>query len=626
MESNSLDKKNYPLLSQINSPKDIEKIDNVDALCEEIRNKIIEITSENGGHLSPNLGVVELTVALYLVFKPPEDKIIWDVGHQSYVHKMLTGRFKYINSIRKENGISGFTNRNESPYDIFTSGHSSTSISAALGVARSDEILKQNRHTIAVIGDGALTGGLAYEGLNNASKAKNFTVVLNDNKMSISKNVGAVARYLAAARIKPSYVKAKGFLEKVLEMTSVGLKIEDILKQSKSAVKNLIYKSSIFEDMGFVYYGPIDGHDIHQLKKVFELVKGMNQPTVVHVITNKGKGYHLAERDPRIFHAVTPFNPSIGFRSRKGCLSFSDIFGKKLCEIAKKDSRICAITAAMTSGTGLIKFKENFKSRFFDVGIAEGHAVTFASGLAAGGLIPVAAIYSSFLQRAYDQIIHDAALQNLKIILAVDRAGLIGEDGEAHQGVFDVSFLNTIPNVKIFSPSFFEELEIMLEKAVKSKEKCIMAIRYPRGGELEKPENYIFNSKDYEFYGSKESNILIVTYGRIFSEAYLCQQKLKSSSIEVCILKLNVIKPINEQALNYACKFENIVFFEEAVKSGGVGEKFGLLLLERKSFKGKYIVQAISDQFVAHASVRDQLKKFSLDSEGMEKILLDLIN
>ena len=613
----------YPLLSLINSPEDLNKISNIPALCGEIREKLIEVISKNGGHLSPNLGVVELTVALYKVFGKSENKIVWDVGHQCYVHKMLTGRFKDIDNIRQQNGISGFTNRSESKYDIFTSGHSSTSISAALGLARAKKILGESGKVIAVIGDGALTGGLAYEGLNNVQKLKNFVIILNDNSMSISKNVGAVARYLAAARIRPTYMKAKNILESILEKTQMGLKIERFMNRSKSVVKNFIYKKSIFEDMGLAYYGPIDGHNLEQLERALNITKNINKPIVLHVITNKGKGYEFAEKNPKGFHAMSPFDVNTGVSGKKSSLTFSEVFGNKLCELSKKDIRICAITAAMSSGTGLSLFKNQFKSRFFDVGIAEGHAVTFASGLSAGGLIPVFAVYSSFLQRSYDQLIHDASLQGLKMVLAVDRAGLIGEDGEAHQGLFDVSFLNTIPNVKIYSPSFFEELENNIEDIFNDSENKISVVRYPRGGEFFKPTDFKCSNNDFDLYGDKNSNILIITYGRIFSEACICQENFKKIGINVCILKLNVIKPINPEALSLSANFKNIFFFEESIKSGGVAEKFGSLILENTHFRGKYNIQAIPDKFVAHTSIREQLKRFSLDSEGMIKVILE---
>ncbi len=622
---------NYNLLNQIKSPNDVKKIDNLNILCEEIRSKIIEIVSKNGGHLASNLGVVELTVALFSVFDFDHDKIVWDVGHQCYAHKMLTGRFNKINNIRTENNISGFTNKLESKYDIFTSGHSSTSISSALGLARARDIISENNqqkitdHVICVIGDGALTGGLAYEGLNNCANCKNFTVILNDNKMSISSNVGAIARYLSNARLKPYYIKTRNLLEKVLETTNFGTKIEKILRKSKYVIKSMFYKSSIFEDMGFVYYGPINGHDINQLQKVFDLVKNIDQPSLVHVITNKGKGYDFAERDPKNSHVVGPFDLNIGFNNKNKVnnkLSFSEAFGNKLCELAENNKKICAITAAMTSSTGLSKFKQKFKSRFFDVGIAEGHAITFAGGLAAMGLIPVVAIYSSFLQRAYDQIIHDVAMQNSKIILAIDRAGLTGEDGEAHQGIYDVNFLSTIPNIKIYSPSFLSELGNILENAINSEENKIFAIRYPKSTELYKPDNYKFNNQDYNFFSNNNINnntskILVITYGRIFSEVWLSKIELEKLGIYISILKLNKIFPININSVKLSCNFDKIIFFEETINSGSISEKFGDLLLKTNNFHGKYINYNITDNFVPHARMTSQIKKYMFNSENI---------
>lgn len=615
--------KEYPILSKINSPLDLENIDNLEDLCAEIRKKIIEVVSINGGHLASNLGVVELTAALYKVFNNPEDRIIWDVSHQSYAHKMLTGRFKYMDTIRKEGGISGYTNRKESFYDVFTTGHSSTSISSALGVAESKKILKEEGHVIAVIGDGSLTGGLSYEGLNNAGRFnKNFIIVLNDNKMSISKNVGAVARYLSLARIRPSYVKAKNILEKVLNQTKIGLRIKNIMKKSKSALKKIIYTSSMFEDMGFTYYGPVDGHNLGQLQDVLNIAKNLNKPSVVHVVTNKGKGYEFAEKDPGIYHGVSAFNQDTGLDLNNKKNTFSAEFGKAMCKAAEYDPRVCAITAAMTSGTGLKEFKSRYKSRFFDVGIAEEHGATFAGGLAVGGLIPVFAVYSSFLQRAYDQIIHDVSLQDVKVVFAVDRAGFVGDDGETHQGLFDVAFLNTVPSITIYAPSFFEEISPMLNSALFTCQKSAV-VRYPRGGEFKKPEEFLYTGNDFDFYGDENADVLLITYGRIFSNAYFASQKLCEQGISTCVLKLNVIKPLPLKAVLKSMNFKKIIFFEEGIKSGGVSQKYGCMLSE-SNYKGIYKIVAVRDEFVEHASVTNQLKKYKLDETGMISEVLKL--
>jgi 1-deoxy-D-xylulose-5-phosphate synthase len=611
----------YETLSNVRSPKDLNNIKDLNKLCDEIRHKIIETVSINGGHLSSNLGAVELAVALHSVFNDDNDAIVWDIGHQSYTHKIITGRVDKLSTIRKEGGISGFTNLNESPYDIFTSGHSSTSISAALGLAVSKSINEDGGYVVAVIGDGALTGGLAYEGLNNAGRFnKNFTVVLNDNKMSISPNVGAIARYLSKARTIPSYMKAKNTIENILDKTpGIGSNLKNLLVRFKSGIKKFFYDNTLFEDMGFIYYGPVDGHNINELRSAFSAAKNINKPVLIHVITTKGKGYKFAEKNPKVFHGLSGFEIHTGSRSKKS-LSFSDVFGDEICSIASKNPKICAITAAMVSGTSLSKFSYKHKKRFFDVGIAEGHAVTFAGGLSKGGLIPVFAVYSSFLQRSYDQIIHDCSLQGLNMILAIDRAGLIGDDGETHQGIFDVPFLNTIPNVTIFAPSYFGELKLMLNKVT---ENCrgIAAIRYPKGKEYFCPNEFEYTGNTFDIYGkSPENNVIIITYGRTFSFACEARNKLFEYGKAVSIMKLNIVKPIDPEAIKSAKAFSTVLFFEEGIKSGSVAEKFGAQLLE-SNFSGKYVITAINDEFVKHASVESQLKKYSLDSEGIVNII-----
>lgn len=612
---------NYEYLSKIKSPKDLEKVDDLEKLCAEIRHKILSVVSKNGGHLASNLGVTELTIALHKIFSEPEDKIIWDVSHQCYAHKMLTGRFDKIDTIRKENGISGFTNRKESEYDVFTEGHSSTSVSAALGLAYSKQIKKESGHVVAVIGDGALSGGLAYEGINNAGQLKrNFILVINDNKMSISKNVGAVARYLNAARIRPSYMKAKNVLEKILNKTPVGKKIKDVMQKSKSAVKRVIYKDNMLSNMGFAYYGPVDGHNLDELQKAFVTAKSLNKPVVVHVMTEKGKGYKFAEKKPKDYHCISAFDLSTGERLLKSSTkTFSQEFGHAICELGNKNPKICAITAAMTEGTCLQEFRSNFKNRFFDVGIAEEHAVTFAGGLSAGGMIPVFAVYSTFLQRAYDQILHDAALQGLNMVLAVDRAGFVGEDGETHQGIFDVPFLSTIPGVKIFSPSYIEELAPMLERCTESE--GVSVIRYPKGTAGYKPTKFEYTGNDFDFYGDNNSRTLLITYGRIFSNVIEANERMKSIGKEACVLKMNVIKPLNKELISEVNRFDKILFFEESAKSGSASEKLGDILIEN-GFKGKYQAITAEDSFMGHASIKSQLKNSRLDTENIARKLM----
>lgn len=611
------------ILNKINLPEDLKNLSSkeLDDLCKEIRKEIIEIVSKNGGHLASNLGVVELTVALHKVFNCPKDKIVFDVGHQCYAHKILTGRLDRINTIRKENGLAGFPRRNESEYDVFSTGHSSTSISSAFGLVRANNILDNDSKVVAVIGDGALSGGLAYEGLNNAGAfKKNFIVILNDNKMSISRNVGAVARYLAAMRTRRTYLKIKGIISSILGFIPLfGPFLKKFILRSKSALKKLLYKGTLFENMGFLYYGPIDGHNMKKLINVLSIAKNIDKPILIHVNTVKGKGYKFAEKSPNLYHGTSKFNIETGSRNVTAG-NFSDVFGKKIFEMAKSDKRICAITAAMKMGTGLSYFSKCYKNRFFDVGIAEEHAVTFAGGLSLGGMIPFFAVYSTFLQRSYDQIIHDAALQNLKVILAIDRAGIVGEDGETHQGVFDVSFLNGIPNVNIFAPSFFCELETFMENCA-YKENGVCAIRYPKGAELYKPLDFTPTFNDYDLYGDLSSDILLVTYGKIFSNACLAKEKLDKLNIKTCILKLNRLKPLPKEAVNLALNFKKVFFFEEGILNGGIGEHF-IYELSKLGFDGYYKITAIDDKFVMQASIESTLKALNLDKDGIANTIL----
>lgn len=608
----------YDILNKIESPKDLKQLtfDEIQLLCDQIRYKLIGTVSKTGGHLASNLGVVELTVALHKVFNSSNDRIVWDVGHQCYTHKMLTGRLKLIDTIRQEGGLSGFPKRNESKYDAFNAGHSSTSISAAFGILKAKEMCNEPGHVIAVIGDGALTGGLAYEGLNNAGRSKrNFIVILNDNKMSISKNVGSIARYLAHMRTKPTYLKVRNNLGDIVEKTPVfGKPLSRLLSKSKETLKSAIYDSTLFQDMGFFYYGPFDGHNINELLNVLNVAKKINGPVLIHVITTKGKGYKFAEKDPRNFHGISGFDIKTGEQSLSNP-NFSEEFGSELCKLAKNDTRICAITAAMKMGTGLMEFAREFKDRFFDVGIAEEHAVTFAGGLSAGGMLPVFAVYSTFLQRAYDQIIHDAAIQNLKMVIAVDRAGIVGEDGETHQGIFDVSFLNAIPNVTILSPTYYSDLSIMLYNAF-YKYDGVVAVRYPRGSELYKPKDFVSTDSSFDVYCHDKTNIAIVTYGRLFSYACKAKEKLKEKGINVSIIKLNKIKPIPREAIETINKYTKIFFFEETMKCGGIGEHLRTRLSDL-NFEGDYHISAVEDRYVQHSSVKNTLKNLGLDDDGM---------
>lgn len=610
------------ILSTIKSPADLKNLDDtaLKKLCEEIRAQIIDTVSVNGGHLSPNLGVVELTVMLHYVFDCPNDSIVWDVGHQCYTHKMLTGRFDSINTIRTEGGLSGFPKRSESDCDAFNVGHSSTSISAALGIANAKLLTNDNSHTVAVIGDGSLTGGLAYEGLNNAGRfKKNFIVILNDNKMSISKNVGAMAKYLTSIRVKPAYLRIKNRVENFLtHIPLVGSPIKKALKRSKSRVKNMIYKDTLFDQLGFRYYGPVDGHNLEALKNALKAAKTTKGPVLVHVVTKKGKGYQYAESDSASFHGIGQFHVDTGepLSSKK---DFSTVFGEGLCRIAESDNRVCAITAAMRTGTGLMDFSRIYKDRFFDVGIAEEHAVTFACGMATKGMIPVFAVYSTFLQRGYDQLLHDAAMQKLHVVVAVDRAGIVGEDGETHQGVFDVSMLNSIPNTTIFSPCYFDEMKQSLNTAIYGCD-SLVAIRYPRGGEIARPSDMPQSSMNYDIYGERNAKKLLITYGRLFANAVQAYEKLKVDGESICVLKLCKIKPIDKNAIEFAKNFEKIHFFEEGILAGGIGETFDYELT-KIGYTGLYKITAIEDKFIPHSTVAAALEYNNLDAQSMYEII-----
>ena len=608
----------YEILETIESPADVKalKEDQLDQLCSEIREKLIDIVSVNGGHLSSNLGVVELTVALHRVFDCPSDSIVFDVGHQSYTHKMLTGRYSEIDTIRREGGLSGFPKRNESPCDAFNAGHASTSISAALGIAKAKQLLGDPSYTIAVIGDGSLTGGMAYEGLNNAGQHnKNFIIILNDNRMSISKNVGAMARYLGSIRMQPWYLRLKSGTEKVLSRVPLlGRPISSVLKRSKAKVKHVLYRHTIFDKLGLSYYGPVDGHNMQELVMALNAVKRSKDPALLHIVTKKGKGYKFAEDDSASYHGVGAFDIDTG-EPVSAKESFSAVFGHKLCELAANDERVCAVTAAMRTGTGLMDFSKLYKDRFFDVGIAEEHAVTFASGLALSGLLPVFAVYSTFLQRGYDQMIHDASMQGAHLVLAIDRAGVVGEDGETHQGLFDVSMLNSIPDVTVYSPCYFDGVENALTAALYDTE-GLAAVRYPRGGEGEKPDGYSLENINYEFIGGHGGDTLIVTYGRLFSEALKAQRMLKEQGRDVCILKLCRVKPIDHQAVEEAKAFRNIFFFEEGIRSGSVADILRDQL-EEIGYDGHYHVRAVDNIYVQHAAVQSSLKALGLDAESM---------
>ena len=600
----------YKLLCKIKSPDDVKKLNEaqIPLLCEEIRDCIVSTVSKNGGHLASNLGAVELTVALHRSFCSPNDSIIFDVGHQCYTHKLLTGRFEGFSSLRTENGLSGYMKPTESEHDPFITGHSSNSISAAYGIYRAKRLKGENGTAVAVIGDGAMTGGMAYEALNNVGSGRNnFIVVLNDNKMSISRNVGALSRSFTKMRNKPHYHHFKYALSRfLLAIPVIGKPINNFIYTVKEAIKGLIYKNNFFTALGFNYLGPVDGHNVKAMEQLFEVAKTYSRPSLIHVITTKGKGYSYAEASPKNYHGVSPFDVERG-ATENGKLTFSDVAGAALCAVAEKDEKICAITAAMTSGTGLTAFAGKYKNRFFDVGIAEQHAVTFAAGLASAGMKPFFAVYSSFLQRGFDQVIHDIAIGGFPVRLLVDRAGIVGEDGETHQGLFDVPFLTTVPNMTVYSPCYYKELENCILRA--AKEDVICAIRYPRGCEKEEPDCDF--SSDYTLV-SGEGKKLIITYGRLFSDALEAKKKYP----ELNILKLNKIYPISDACFSEIIRYDEVHFFEEGIKNGGIGELCGARLLEG-GFRGKYKIHAIDGKFVPCAAVSSAIKLNGLDSESM---------
>ncbi len=601
--------------NKLDLPDDLKKFSYEECriLCKEIRDTLIKTVSKNGGHLSSNLGTVELSLALHRVFTSPKDKIVWDVGHQSYTHKILTGRLKDFQTLRKENGLSGFCKPAESEHDAFVSGHSSNSVSAALGIVTAMKLNGDEHHTVAVIGDGAATGGLSFEGLNNAGKSNtNLIVVLNYNEMSISKNVGAIAKYLSNFRTKESYKRTKTIVERALDsIPVVGQPIKKTLKFSKDTIKNSIFRTTLFEDLGFEFVGPVDGHNLQELENALRKAKDIKRPVVVQVNTIKGKGYAPAEDNPGEYHGVGSFELKTGNPDVSKCDSFSTVFGCELSRLADSDNSICAITAAMKYGTGLDKFAKTHKDRFFDVGIAEGHALTFAGGLSSMGKIPVFAVYSTFLQRGYDQIIHDLAISNAHIVIGVDRAGVVGEDGVTHQGIFDVSFLSTIPNVTIYSPSNYEELKACLSKGI-YKDEGIVAVRYPRGNEKDCRLKKDYISTDYELY-ENGSDVLVITYGRLFNEVSYAFDKLKNVGKNFDVLKLIDLSSVDEEMIDKIKSYKKVYFFEECYYNGSVSQRL-------KNKISNLDCTAIYD-FVPQASVEATLEKLGLSGNEIYKKL-----
>ena len=611
------------MLEKINSPEDIKKLslNEKEELAQEIRNYILEVVSKNGGHLASNLGIVELTLALHTVFNVPEDKIIWDVGHQSYVHKIITGRREELKTLRKFKGIAGFPKTNETESDCFNTGHSSTSISAALGMARALELQGKKNDVIAVIGDGALTGGMALEALNDAGFSDcNITVILNDNEMSISPNTGGLNQFLGKLRTKKLYTRTNKLIKgRITKIPIVGRPTVKIIQQIKRAIKQLVINRMYFEDIGFTYLGPVDGHNMEKLESILKTSKQVKGPVLIHVLTTKGKGYKYAEENPDKFHATGAFDIETGKSIKPKAIDYSKVFGNKLIELAKQNDKIVAITAAMKDGTGLSEFQKQFPKRFFDVGIAEQHAVAMAAGMAKEGLIPVVPIYSSFYQRAYDQVIHDIAMQNLPVIMCVDRAGIVGADGETHQGLLDMAFFKLVPNLTIMAPKDFRELEEMLEFAINLKKPVV--IRYPRGGEDAKIK---FEKHDKIELGTSETlqegnDITIIAIGKMVAKAMHLANKIKSENTEenkrsVEVINTRFLKPFDTEKIKTSIeKTKNVITIEDGTCVGGLATTIKGLIVDNNIQDVKIKTIAYPDEFIEHGSAEELEKMYGFD-------------
>ena len=609
------------MLVKIQKPNDIKKIpaDQLPALAEEIRKFIIESLSKTGGHLASNLGVVELTIAMHRVFDLPKDKLIWDVGHQSYTHKILTGRKDGFETLRREGGISGFPKRSESDCDVFDTGHSSTSISAGVGYVRARELKKENYSVVSIIGDGALTGGMAYEALNNAASLKsNFIIVLNDNEMSITENVGGMSSYLSGLRTASAYTDFKMDVTKALNrIPGIGPGMVDAMRKTKSSIKQIIIPGMLFEDMGLTYLGPVDGHNIPQLIKTFQEAKRFEGPILVHVLTQKGRGYEPAMRHPARFHGAGPFDVKTGLPVGKSNPTYTDVFSTVMRKMGDRRKDVAAVTAAMMTGVGLKRFSNMFPDRCFDVGIAEEHAVTFAAALSLGGITPVVAIYSSFLQRAYDQIMHDVCMQNLHVVFAIDRAGLVGYDGETHHGIFDLSYLGSMPNMTILAPKNLWELSDMIKFAVDYDGP--IAVRYPRGeaytGLKEFRAPICLGKSEVIHEGSR---VALLAVGSMVKMAEEVQKQLKERmDMDAALVNARFVKPIDEELLrSFADTYELVVTLEENVKDGGFGERV-LAFAEEEDLPFGVEIIALPDRFIPHGSVSYQMKQVGFTPEDI---------
>ena len=602
-----------PLLAGISDREGTE-------LCAQLRQELVDDVSKTGGHLASNLGAVELTVAIHRVFDTRQDRLVFDVGHQCYCHKILTGRRGAMATLRQYGGIAGFPKPVESVHDAFIAGHASNSVAVALGMVRARQALGKHYKVMALIGDGALTGGLAYEGLSNAGACgQQLLVILNDNGMSITTNVGAVADHLARQRLKPQYLTFKRYYRRVMNSGKIGRKVYRFTHKVKQALKQSLLPCSMFENMGFNYVGPVNGHDLTGLTRALRYARELNEPVLLHVKTVKGKGYAPAEENPDAFHGVSPFDPATGKAKKKSGENFSAVFGRTLTQLAQQDRRVCAITAAMMSGTGLSQFQAAFPERFFDVGIAEGCAVSMAAGMAKQGAIPVFAVYSSFLQRAYDMLIHDVAIDKLHVVLGVDRAGLVGEDGETHHGVFDVAFLDSVPGMTVLAPSSYAELSGMLEQAVLHVDGPV-AIRYPRGGE---GAYHGDAGPGHAAVLRQGSDITLVSYGILINDALEAAELLAAEGVQAEVVKLNVITPLDpELVLESVKKTKVLLTIEDSAAHGSVGERLAAAVAEA-GLRAKVLCRTSGDKFVTHGALSCLKQELGLDSAGIFRAALE---
>lgn len=613
-------------IQNIHSPKDLKKLSytQLDMLCEEIRDTLVDVVSKNGGHLASNLGAVELTIALHRVLDTPKDKIVWDVGHQTYVHKILTGRLRELDTLRKNGGLCGFCSPSESEYDASFTGHASASLSTALGLVEARNFTKENYNVAAVIGDGSFSGGLSMEAINNIGNLKNkMLIILNDNEMSISKNVGAFSTYLAKARTNPKYTALKQKTIDMVHRMPEGDGIYKVLKTVKTQLKKMLAPNIFFEQLGVTYLGPVDGHNIKDIEEMLKRALTLNEPVMVHVITKKGKGYPFAEKNPQIYHGIGPFDRKNG-KTEEAKPSFSSVFGSEICALSEKNEKIALITPAMIQGSGLVEFSKKFPERIYDVGISEGHAVTFAAGLANGGAVPVVAIYSTFLQRAYDNMLHDVCLGNYHVVFAVDRAGFVAGDGATHQGLFDLSYLTSAPNMTVLAPSSFADLKKMLNYAV-NEHKGPIAIRYPRGGEGAEIDNG-------EFVLSKAKilktgvDVTIVAEGRMVCDALRAAEILDSKGINAEVIDVRTVKPIDfDTILASAQKCGKLVCIEENILRGGMGEMLASETQKRKMNPDVFL-RAVPDEFVSHATDDELRERYGFTPEKIAQDIERMFN